>query len=160
MDDEDEIIDLGDETEQVLAQMKKSLKGEQETELAFQIADRFISIQEVDGGYDYSIMGADYKEIDGGVYDNPDVSIREALDDILTDLRENPFDNGTRGNIRDNDEWIPIDYDGLNRPRPHRHLKRKDSILFLIFLGFSYFFTRSGWQKKLFCLCKACAVFI
>ena len=119
MDDEDEIIDLGDETEQVLAQMKKSLKGEQETELAFQIADRFISIQEVDGGYDYSIMGADYKEIDGGVYDNKsngvgyDVSIREALDDILTDLRENPFDNGTRGNIRDNDEWIPIDYDGL-----------------------------------------------
>ena len=119
MEGEDEIIDLGDETEQVLAQMKKSLKGEQETELAFQIADRFISIQEVDGGYDYSIMGADYKEIDGGVYDNKsngvgyDVSIREALDDILTDLRENPFDNGTRGNIRDNDEWIPIDYDGL-----------------------------------------------
>ena len=119
MEDEDEIIDLGDETEQVLAQMKKSLKGEQETELAFQIADRFISIQEVDGGYDYSIMGADYKEIDGGVYDNKsngvgyDVSIREALDDILTDLRENPFDNGTRGNIRDNDEWIPSDYDGL-----------------------------------------------
>ncbi len=119
MEDEDEIIDLGDETEQVLAQMKKSLKGEQETELAFQIADRFISIQEVDGGYDYSIMGADYKEIDGGVYDNKsngvgyDVSIREALDDILTDLRENPFDNGTRGNIRDNDEWIPIAYDGL-----------------------------------------------
>ncbi len=113
LEDEDEIIDLGDEKDQVLAQMKKSLKGEQETELAFQIADRFISIQEVDGGYDYSIMGADYKEIDGGVYDNPDVSIREALDVILTDLKENPFDNGTRGNIRDNDELIPIDYDGL-----------------------------------------------
>ena len=113
LEDEDEIIDLGDEKDQVLAQMKKSLKGEQETELAFQIADRFISIQEVDGGYDYSIMGADYKEIDGGVYDNPDVSIREALDDILTDLKENPFDNGTRGNIRDNDELIPIDHDGL-----------------------------------------------
>ena len=40
----------------------------------FQIADRFISIQEVDGGYDYSIMGVEYKEIDGGVYDNPEVS--------------------------------------------------------------------------------------
>ena len=113
MEDEDEIIDLGDEKDQVLAQMKKSLKGEQETELAFQIADRFISIQEVDGGYDYSIMGADYKEIDGGVYDNPDVSIREALDDILTDLKDNPFDNSVKGNIRDNDELIPIDYDGL-----------------------------------------------
>ena len=113
LEDEDEIIDLGDEKDQVLAQMKKSLKGEQETELAFQVADRFISIQEVDEGYDYSIMGVDYKEIDGGVYDNPDVSIREALDVILTDLKENPFDNGTRGNIRDNDELIPIDYDGL-----------------------------------------------
>ncbi len=93
LDEEDEIIDLGDEKEQVLAQMKKSLKGEQETELAFQTADRFISIQEVDEGYDYSIMGADYKEIDGGVYDNSGVSIREALDDILADLRDNPFDN-------------------------------------------------------------------
>ncbi len=131
MEDGDEIIDLGDETEQVLAEMKQSLEGRQdtsghnvqkleteskkeaETELAFQIADRFISIQETDGGYDYSIMGTDYKEIDGGVYDNPDVSIREALNNIVEDLRENPFDNGAGGNIGDDDELIPIDYDGL-----------------------------------------------
>ena len=131
MEDGDEIIDLGDEKDQVLAEMKQSLEGGkdtsgddvqkldtkpeemEETELAFQIADRFISIQETDGGYDYSIMGADYKEIDGGVYDNPDVSIREALNDIVEDLKENPFDNGARGNISDKDELIPIDYDGL-----------------------------------------------
>ena len=131
MEDGDEIIDLGDETEQVLAEMKQSLEGRQdtsghnvqkletepeemaETELAFQIADRFISIQETDGGYDYSIMGADYKEIDGGVYDNPNVSIREALNDIVEDLKDNPFDNGAGGNIGDDDELIPIDYDGL-----------------------------------------------
>ena len=113
MEDGDEIIDLGDEKDQVLAEMKKSLTGDKETELAFQIADRFISIQEVDGGYDYSIMGADYKEIDGGVYGNPDVSIREALNDIVEDLKENPFDNSARGNISDKDELIPIDYDGL-----------------------------------------------
>ena len=115
MEDGDEIIDLGDETEQVLAEMKQSLEGRQdtsghnvqkleteskketETELAFQIANRFISIQETDGGYDYSIMGADYKEIDGGVYDNPNVSIREALNDIVEDLKDNPFDNGAGG---------------------------------------------------------------
>ncbi len=131
MEDGDEIIDLGDEKDQVLAEMKKSLEGRKdtsghdvqkldakpekmaETELAFQIADRFISIQETDGGYDYSIMGTDYKEIDGGVYDNPDVSIREALNNIVEDLRENPFDNGAGGNIGDDDELIPIDYDGL-----------------------------------------------
>ncbi len=81
----------------------------EETELAFQIADRYISIQETEGGYDYSIMGLDYKEIDGGVYDNPDISIRDALNNIVEDLKENPFDNGAGGSIGDNDELIPID---------------------------------------------------
>lgn len=132
IEDGDEIIDLGGETEQVLADMKKFLedsgdtlghsdqKQEQaepekaeEKELAFQIADRYISIQETEGGYDYSIMGMDYKEIDGGVYDNPDINIRDALKNIIEDLKENPFDNGARGNISDNDKLIPIDYDGL-----------------------------------------------
>ena len=111
--DGDEIIDLGDETEQVLAEMKKTLESEQETELAFSIADRFISIQEVEGGYDYSIMGADYKEIDGGIYDNPDVTIREALHDILEDLKSQPDYNGAKGNIQREDELIPMDHDGL-----------------------------------------------
>lgn len=113
LEDGDEIIDLGDEKEQVLADMKKFLEIGEETELSFQIADRYISIQEVDGGYDYSIIGADYKEIDGGVYDNPDVTIREALTDIIDDLKVAPDNNGAKGNIKDDDELIPIDYDGL-----------------------------------------------
>ena len=113
LEDGDEIIDLGDEKEQVLADMKKSLEIGEETELAFQIADRYISIQEVDGGYDYSIMGADYKEIDGGVYDNPDVTIREALTDIIDDLKSAPDHNGAKGSIKEKDELIPIDYEGL-----------------------------------------------
>lgn len=113
LEDGDEIIDLGDEKEQVLADMKKSLEIGEETELAFQIADRYISIQEVDGGYDYSIMGSDYKEIDGGVYDNPDVTIREALTDIIDDLKSAPDHNGAKGSIKEKDELIPIDYDGL-----------------------------------------------
>ena len=113
LEDGDEIIDLGDEKEQVLADMKKSLEIGEETELAFQIADRYISIQEVDGGYDYSIMGAEYKEIDGGVYDNPDVTIREALTDIINDLKAAPDHNGAKGSIKEKDELIPIDYDGL-----------------------------------------------
>ena len=113
LEDGDEIIDLGDEKEQVLADMRKSLEIGEETELAFQIADRYISIQEVDGGYDYSIMGADYKEIDGVVYDNPDVTIREALTDIIDDLKSAPDHNGAKGSIKEKDELIPIDYDGL-----------------------------------------------
>jgi len=132
IDDGDEIIDLGDETEQVLADMKKFLedsgdtfghsdqKQEQsepekaeETELAFQIADRFVSIQETESGYDYSIMDMDYKEVEGGVYENTGVDIQVIADDIVDDLREDWFENGAGGSISDDDEIIPIDFDEL-----------------------------------------------
>ena len=126
LDEGDEIIDLGDEKDKVLAEMKQSLEGGQETsghdvqkpeqaetELAFQIADRYISVQETEGGYAYSVMDLDYKELYEDIYHNPDISIREAFDEIMEDLRIIPFDNGARGNIRDGDERIPIDYDGL-----------------------------------------------
>ncbi len=59
-----------------------------ETELAFRLADRYISIQEASEGYDYTIYDMDYRELDGGVYDNPDITIRQALDEIVTDLKE------------------------------------------------------------------------
>jgi len=81
-----------------------------ETELAFRIADRIISIQECDEGYDYSIMDQQYREIDGGVYDNPDISIREALQDIVDDLKQNPDTNGAKGNITEETELIPLDF--------------------------------------------------
>lgn len=82
-----------------------------ETELAFQIADRIISIQESDEGYDYSIMDQQYREIDGGIYDNLDISIREALQDIVDDLKQNPDTNGAKGNITMEDELVPMDFD-------------------------------------------------
>ena len=82
-----------------------------ETELAFQIADRIIRIQECDEGYDYSIMNLQYREIDGGLYDNPDIGIREVLQDIVDDLKQNPDTNGAKGNITVEDELIPLDYD-------------------------------------------------
>lgn len=37
----------------------------------------------------------------------------------------------------------------LTRPRPHRHLKRKDSIRFLVLLVFSNFFIYTGCWKEL-----------
>ena len=132
IDDGDEIIDLGDEVEQVLADMKKYLENNgdtlgqsdqkrvqaeqgkaEEKDIAFQIADRYISIQETEGGYNYSIMNMDYKEIESGVYEKTGVDIQEIADDIVDDLREDPFDNGVKGSIGDDDEMIPIDYDRL-----------------------------------------------
>ena len=84
-----------------------------ETELAFRLADRYISIQEASEGYDYTIYDMDYRELDGGVYDNPDITIRQALDEIVKDLKEPTHRSELEGSIRTDDELIPIDYDGL-----------------------------------------------
>ncbi len=87
--------------------------GREETELAFRLADRYISIQEVSEGYDYTIYDMDYRELDGGVYDNPDITIRQALDEIVADLKEPTQRSALEGSIQADDELIPIDYDGL-----------------------------------------------
>ena len=84
---------------------------QRETELAFKIADRIISIQECDGGYDYSIMDEHYREIDGGVYDDPAVDINFVLLSIVEELKENPDTNGAKGNITKESKLIQLDYD-------------------------------------------------
>lgn len=89
-------------------------KGQlEESELAFQIADRFISIQEASDGYDYTSYDMDYRGLDGGVYDNPDISIRMALDEIVHDLKETTHQSQIEGSIQKDDELIPVNYDEL-----------------------------------------------
>ncbi len=92
---------------------KNQTMGREETELAFRLADRYISIQEATEGYDYTIYDMNYRELDGGVYDNPDITIRQALDEIVTDLKEPMHRSELEGNIHTYDELIPIDYDEL-----------------------------------------------
>ncbi len=113
--------------EQVLADMKRFLQDEAgesletevameneiETELAFQIADRYITIQEVTDGYDHTIYDMNFKELDGGVYDNPDIGIREALAEIVEDLKQDNNHSLLRGNIQPEDELIPMDYEEI-----------------------------------------------
>lgn len=82
-------------------------------ELAFSIADRYILIHETDGGYDYSILGEGYREIDGGVYDDSNVTIREALHEIVEDLKQNPDTNGAKGRITEDSELVPVNYGEL-----------------------------------------------
>ena len=103
-----------------------------ETELAFKVADRIISIQECDDGYDYSIMDENYREIDGGVYDNPDVDIRYALLDIVDDLASHPDTNGAKGNISSDAKWEQLDFDEVseqmdiaNLPGVEKYLEEK-----------------------------------
>ena len=70
-------------------------------ELAYKIDDRYFAIQRTEEGYDYTFYALDYDEIDGGAYDNPDVSMRQAMEDILED-EDMSLENA-----------IPVDYEDL-----------------------------------------------
>ena len=54
----------------------------QPDELAYKIDDKYFAIQRTEEGYDYTFYALDYDEIDGGAYDNPDVSIWQAMEDM------------------------------------------------------------------------------
>ena len=70
-------------------------------ELAYKIDDRYFAIQRTEEGYDYTFYALDYDEIDGGAYDNPDISMRQAMEDILED-EEMSLENA-----------VPVDYEDL-----------------------------------------------
>ena len=70
-------------------------------ELAYRIGDQFFAIQVATEGYDYSFYDKEYKLVDGGILDNPDISMREAVQDILE------YEG------LDQLERIPVDYDEL-----------------------------------------------
>ena len=76
-------------------------ENEIETELAVHIADRYILMHECDGGYDYSILNEQYHLLDGGVYDNPDITIQRAMDMVIADLKEPRFSAVTEQYYRD-----------------------------------------------------------
>jgi len=54
-------------------------------ELAYRIDRGYFFIQTVSDGYDYTIYNDDFREIDGGVYDDPDLPVGEAVETILED---------------------------------------------------------------------------
>jgi hypothetical protein len=56
-----------------------------DTEIAYRIGENYFTIQNTEDGYDYTFYDKEYRELDGGVYDNPDVTIVEAINDILED---------------------------------------------------------------------------
>ncbi|MDD2979277.1 MAG: YodL domain-containing protein [Hespellia sp.] len=75
---------------------------EQQTEAAYEFADRYLMIHECEDGYDYTFYNRQYQEMDGGVYENPDITLDEAVHIILTD---DPFPDMERA---------PVDYEELD----------------------------------------------
>lgn len=57
------------------------------TEIAYEVNDRYLAVQECgEEGYDYTLFEKDYREIDGGVLANPNITIEQAAKEIVTDL--------------------------------------------------------------------------
>ena len=90
-------------------------------EAAYKLGDRYISIQRTDEGFDYSIYDETYHLLDGGVLDNPDISIGEVLKQITDELKQPVYDaehdrythTELQGNIRQKDVPEAVDYDDL-----------------------------------------------
>lgn len=86
-------------------------------EMAVSIADRYISIQTCTDGYDYTIYDAEFKELDGGVYDDPDISIHVALNELVSDLKESSVkgipNTELQGNVQKNSKVVSVDYEEL-----------------------------------------------
>lgn len=70
-------------------------------ELAYQIGDQYFAIQVATERYDYSFYDKEYKLMDGGILDDPDISMRQAIQDVLEDEGLDQL------------ERIPVDYDEL-----------------------------------------------
>lgn len=60
-------------------------------------------------------MDMDYNEIDGGIYDDPSVSIAEALDAVVSDILEMQNFNPIKGKIRESSTLVEIDHDKFLR---------------------------------------------
>ncbi len=90
-------------------------------EAAYKLGDRYISIQRTDEGFDYSIYDEAYHLLDGGVLDNPDISIGEVLKQITDELKQPVYNaehdrythTELQGNIRQKDVPEAVDYDDL-----------------------------------------------
>jgi hypothetical protein len=115
-------VDINPITEEktgTLASYLANAQGYIDRELAFSIADRYIMIHKTDEGYDYSILNPNYREIDGGVYERyaegmkKETTIREALEIIVEDLKQNPDNNGAKGHITQESKLVPVNYGEL-----------------------------------------------
>jgi hypothetical protein len=85
-----------------LPEFAKELENAMDSELAVKVGDFYVSIHESDEGLDYSIFDADYHLIDGGVTDDPNISIHEALKQVIEDMGE----GGTT--------LLPVNYEQLS----------------------------------------------
>lgn len=103
-------------------------------QMAVAIANRYIGIQTCEEGYDYSIYNEYHDLLDGGVYDNPEITIKEALEEVIKDLKvlqgdTSYYHTSLRGNVQWNDIPVPVGYDELMEKVEAAESKRMEMVL-------------------------------
>ena len=62
-----------------------NLEEQSISELAYEVGERYFAIQITEEGYDYSFYDENFRLIDGGVYENDEISIEEAAEELLSE---------------------------------------------------------------------------
>ena len=55
------------------------------SELTYEVGERYFAIQRTEEGYDYSFYDENFRLMDGGVYENDEISIEKAAEELLED---------------------------------------------------------------------------
>ena len=70
---------------EIIGNLNKELEEQVLSELAYEVGERYFAIQRTEERYDYSFYDEDFRLMDGGVYENDEISIEEAAEELLKD---------------------------------------------------------------------------
>ena len=70
---------------EIIGNLNKELEEQVLSELAYEVGERYFAIQRTEEGYDYSFYDEDFRLMDGGVYENDEIFIEEAAEELLED---------------------------------------------------------------------------
>lgn len=101
--------------EKLVSRLNQMLPEDVRSEYAICVGNRVVHIQSCDMGYDYNILDSVSHEIlDGGVYDDTEVSIKECLGEILGQLASRcGYADIVYGSVSDDSEIIFLSEDSI-----------------------------------------------
>ncbi len=94
--------DIGIEAEKVFRVSLDILESFMDEQMAWKVGkDHYMILQTCDDGWDYTLYDKNFKEIDGGQLDMPELSMQEARSEILKDFQ------------LDKKDLVAVDYDEI-----------------------------------------------
>ena len=82
------IDDIGIEVEKVSSVSEDILESFMDEQMSWKVGtDHYLILQTCDDGWDYTLYDKNFKEIDGGQLDMPELSMQEARNEILRDFQ-------------------------------------------------------------------------